>query len=178
MAENYPGTITIGGKLPQSKVEEFLEVLRESGAGPDWMDGFPKDVQDAAALILLANSLDGGDGNGALFLMNNEARNGQFEELAKWCQDNDLPYDMHSDAHYEFNAYTLKWRPGFDKAIEVASDNDGGEFVDREKIAAARDALRPQPGKMSEQCIDEAIALLDEALGPDVPDVPKLEVQS
>lgn len=39
--------------------------------------------------------------------------------------ENDVAWDAHQSGHYEYEPYSLIWRPGMDDPFEVAKDNDG-----------------------------------------------------
>lgn len=167
MGEYYPGTITIGGNLPRKRVTEFIKVLRESGAGPDWDNGLPGDVVDTASLLKLR------DKDGHLHMMHSQASGGTFWDLQAWLQENKIPFDAHSDSHYEDNAYNTLYRPELPKTVEVASDNDGGAFVDAHAVLQARAALNEGNVNAALKYLDDAVCNLK-----DVSVLPKFEVLS
>ena len=109
MADYFAGEIRIGGKLPADLLEEFLGELNSSGAKVGGYDGAPVACKNAEEL---RHALDE---NGHLFLVNDEARYGMFEELEDFLCEHDIPYDRHSDARFEWDAENVTFRPGMER---------------------------------------------------------------
>ena len=130
MGERYPGQITIGGKLPAALLEEFLSELNSAGARTGGYDGDPFHAADADGL---RGALDD---DGHLVLADAEASYGQFEELEAFCVEHGIPFDRHSDAHYEFDAQNVYFRPGMRNPESVPSNNAGDDLF-------SADAVRP-----------------------------------
>lgn len=108
-------------------------MLRDSGGGSEGEGGF--DGVDEASLDELRQTP-------YLSLHDYDAIDGGFEELEAWCRDNGLSYDRHNNAGFEYRAEYVLWRPGFNQVKTVASDDDGGMYVDARPAAEARMALR------------------------------------
>ena len=126
MSDRFPGEITIGGKLPAGLLEAFLGVVSSSGAKVGGYEGAAFDATTADGLREVL------DENGHLFLVDDEARYGQFEKLEAFCVQHGIPFDRHSSARYEFDAEKVMFRPGMKRPLEVPSNNDGDDLLDAE----------------------------------------------
>jgi hypothetical protein len=165
MADCFSGWIKIGGQLPRSLLPEFLEVLRDSGAGAEWQGGFQG--TDEVSLSELRNL----SSDGTLRLRNHAARWGQFEELEMWCRDNGLSYDRYAEAYCQFDAEYARWRPGWEDEKVSISDQDGDELVPLEDVIAAKRLL-------VEDKIADSMAALDRLIdGHDaIPELPPFTI--
>lgn len=165
MADCYHGIITIGGKLSRSKLQEFLSVLRDSGAGPNGEDGFPDDVIDEASLRALSRYDN-------LRLEDYDARDGEFYALQYWLQEHRMSYDAYSGS-YDYPPSITFVRPIGDEYQEetFVCDDRGFAHVSIKEVCKAREAL--DVGN-----IDAALKFLDFALGMyrDLTPLPPFEI--
>jgi len=176
MADYFPGEITIGGKLPAMLLEEFLGELNSMGAKVGAYDGAEFDAKTAADLRQVL------DENGHLFLADDQARNGQFEELERFCVDHRIPFDRHSDARHEFNAENVMFRPGMKRPAEVPSNNDGDALLRVESIRpVAKELARLVTTKLTREVVLAAarkvIRQLYALLPPEIEPLPPLEIE-
>jgi hypothetical protein len=132
MGEYCPGQITIGGKLPKSKIPELAEAIDAEGVGFDWNE---KDANAEAIVALLARP----DFDGKLDLYDARASYGTFEDLETSLRELGLAYNRHSDAVAEAEAETVYWKPGMDEPEELNADNEGHLMVPVEAIREALD---------------------------------------
>lgn len=175
MGEYYPGEITIGGKIPAALLEEFLREAMSTGASVG-------DYEEAAfAAGTVEELLKALDEDGHLVLADPQASYGQFEELEAFCIRNGIPFDRHSDAHYEFDAENVRFRPGMDRPARVTSDNAGDDLTDADEIrAVARELVRLTTAGLDGEgllaAVMKASVELNEALPPEVEPLPPLKV--
>ena len=124
MSDYFAGEIRIGGNVPADLLEEFLGELESSGAKVGGYDG-------AAFACRTADELrQAVDENGHLFLVDDQARFGMFEELEGFLCEHDIPYDRHSDARFEFDAENVRFRPGMERPLTVPSNDAGDDLAD------------------------------------------------
>ena len=71
MVDRVAATITIGGTLPSSHLETFVELIENEALAPEW-DGEPFTIADLPA-------------DGPLMLMASEVALGEFRELESFC---------------------------------------------------------------------------------------------
>ncbi len=176
MADNFPGEITIGGKVPANLLEEFLGELDSTGAKVGGYDGAEFDAKTAHDLRQAL------DENGHLFLADAEARYGQFEELEAFCVQHGISFDRHSDARYEFDAENVYFRPGMKGPLVVRSDNDGDDLLD---ISLVRPIARELVGVVAAAAtnrkkllaaVTKTIRALNKLLQPEVEPLPQLQI--
>ena len=121
------------------------------------------------------------DENGHLFLADNQARFGMFEELEGFLCEHGIPFDRHSDARYEFDAENVRFRPGMDRPLEVPSNDAGDNLMDVDMIRpVAKELARLAAGKLTHDkllaAVQEASGKLNEVLPPEVEPLPPLQV--
>jgi len=128
MGEYYPGEITIGGKVPAALLNEFLSEVASTGAS---LGDYEEATFTAKTVEELLKVLDD---NGHLRLADSQARWGHFEGLEALCFRHGIPFDQHSDAHYEFDAENIYFRPGMERPAKVPSDNAGNDLIDADEV--------------------------------------------
>ena len=121
------------------------------------------------------------DENGHLFLVNNQARFGMFEELEGFLCEHGIPFDRHSDARYEFDAENVRFRPGMDRPVEVPSNDTGDDLMDADVIRpVAKELARLAEARLTKDkllaAVQEASRKLNKVLPPEVEPLPPLQV--
>lgn len=173
MGERNYASITIGGDLPRSKLDEFMGKLKDSGAGPDSSGGIDflyegkhEKWSDEQRIELLLQT----NGYPWLCLSDCEAQGSMFDELETWLRRNDIPFDRHSDAYYEWGASNLYFRPAV-VDHEMTSDYNQNDVVRADAVRAARSALDVGD-------VHSALKALDEALGDGwkIPELPPFKL--
>jgi hypothetical protein len=165
MSERFPAVITIGGKIPRKLIPDLIDVINTSGAGVEW--GNHNTFEGLETLTEVVGN------NDHLVLCDDEARYGEFEDLECFLRNNDIPFDRHSAAWYEYDGDIVSFRP-------KSSDNDnetwhfhatqnGNRMVSFDKVSKVRDLL------IQDQIL-EAAFLLNDILGDAIPPLPKFEV--
>ena len=175
MGEYYPAEIRIGGKVPATLLEGFLSEIASAGISVGGYDGPAFDCKNADDL---RQSLDD---QGCLVLADNQASYGQFEGLEAFCITNDIPFDRHSDAHYEFDAQNVRFRPGMEHPAQVCSNNCGDDLMDADKVRpVARALARLATARLDREgllaAVRKASRKLNKALPPEVEPLPPLEL--
>ena len=174
MGEYFPGEIQIGGKLKAELLDEFLQVVRDSGA----LD----EEYDEPFTATSAEELDGFmNGDGHLSLADPEARYGHFEEIEEFCQAHELSYNQHNDPKYEYDSENVYWRLGMEGPLTVCSNNNGVDLVDVNKIRPVVEELAGLVGTEYHRdqlrlAIHDAYQKLNAALPPKVEPLPPLEI--
>ena len=175
MGERYPAEITIGGTLSAKLLDRFLGKLNSAGARVGGFDGDPFDAKDVDEL---RKSLDE---DGHLVLADAEASYGQFEELEAFCVKHKIAFDRHSDAHYEFDAQNVYFRPSMKAPKSVPSNNAGDDLF---SSAAVRPVVKEltrvvTAGLTREKLKATAVKIirhLNSLLPPEVEPLPPLEI--
>jgi len=127
MSEMFYGRINIGGELPEDKVPEFLKAIQEdTGITYGTLDRIPKEEE-------------------TLLIEDSEARNGMFNNLETWCQDNGLSYIRISSACDVYSAETVWWVPEMKEPMEVFNTQDQEPYIrksDLEDILSFLDKVK------------------------------------
>jgi len=175
MGEYYPAEIRIGGNLPARLLEEFLAEVRSTGATAGGFDGPTFNCKNADDLRQTR------DEQGRLVLADDQASYGQFEGLEGLCIKNGIPFDRHSDAHYEFDAENVYFRPGMKHPAQVSSNNCGDDLMAADEVRTVAKALvRLANAKLTKEKLRAAVAKagrkLKRLVPPEVEPLPPLEV--
>ena len=175
MGEYYPGEITIGGKVPAAVLTEFLSEVASASASVGDYDGPSFGAGTVEELLKVLN------GDGHLVLADSQASFGQFDGLEAFCIKNGIPFDRHSDAHYEFDAVNVRFRPGMKHPAQVYSNNRGDDLTDADEVRTVAEALaRLTKAKSSKAkllaAVAKAVRKLDKVLPPEVEPLPPLDV--
>jgi hypothetical protein len=175
MADRFAGEITIGGKVPAALLEEFLAELNSTGASIGGYDGPEFGAQTAEQLRKVL------DESGHLFLVDDQARYGQFEQLEAFLCEHGIPFDRHSEGKYEFKPENVGFRPGMKKPLVVQSDNDGNELLNVERVRPmAKELAQLATGRTARDkllaAVVKTIRALNKLLPPEIEPLPPLEI--
>ena len=121
------------------------------------------------------------DENGHLFLVNDQARYGMFEELEDFLCEHDIPYDRHSDARFEWDAENVTFRPGMERPLEMPSNKDGDTLLRMDQIRPlAKELARLATAKLTKgkilAVVRKASRKLNKLLPPEVEPLPPLQI--
>ena len=161
MADFFWGEIEIGGPVPRSLVPRLLEFAQEPATG------YTPDELTTANLPKLFKEFDAT--KGYLHLEDPEARYGQFEELETFLLEANIGYNRRSDGKYEFTPEEARFRPGMDGPTFRLLSHEQAPLVSLHGVEEAR--LLLEAGQSS-----EALSKLREVVGPEVPELPPLEI--
>lgn len=146
MADRMAAEIKIGGPLPKDKIQEFMDIIEGSGAGPEYGEGSwdPEEILDAIHR------------EAVLDLYDDEAAWGEFPELEAFCRGVGLSFVRRSEAKYEYDAEVIWSTPLGGGGCNVSAE--GVPVLDAETI---RDLLK--------KGVTALEARLDELEPPEVP---------
>ena len=175
MADYFPGEIRIGGTIPGDVLEAFLGEVNSTGAKVSGYEGMEAAFKTAADLT------EALDENGHLFLVDDQARGGMFEELEAFCVKHGIPFDRHSDARYEYDAENVSFRSGMKEPVSIPSNNDGEDLF---SVAAVRPVVKELTkvvtARLNREKLKAAavriIRHLNSLLPPEVEPLPPLEL--
>jgi len=168
MADRFAGEIHIGGTLrvADRDPDDVSEFLGECSEQPtDWGESGQR---DALTVDTIEQVID--QDTGWITFRNDQARYGEFEELEGLCRQLGLSYDRTSDARYEHNGESARWRPGMERPLVENADQSGKPMVHCECIEACLATLKA--GRIA-----EGIKALEE-LVPEVAPLPRFEVDA
>jgi hypothetical protein len=120
MSDLIPATIEIGGDIPRRLVEGLCEAI---GVDRPCLRGLLTWPQGEADL------LKGVGDSGTLVLQDDEARLGEFDAIERFCVENQVAFDRHSEARYDYNAENVSFRPGMKEPQVNMATADGDDFV-------------------------------------------------
>ncbi len=168
MADRFPGEIHIGGVLrPADHDEEDIDAfLGQCSEQPlQWGEsghGGPLTL-DVIDQVIDADT-------GWITFRHDQACYGEFEELEELCCRLGLSFDRHSDARWEYNGESTRWRPGMERPLVENATQSGNPLIDRERVEACLATLKA--GR-----VEEGIKDLQD-LVPEVAPLTKFEVDA
>lgn len=167
MSDYIPASISIGGNVLRKLVPGLLGAIDADGLKHNW--GEPLLAWTAERLLEQA-----ADNDGLLWLCDEEARGGSFDELEEWLEENDIPFDRRSDAKFEYDGGIQYFRPGLG-VIEIVwrcTTQEGNPLISHAEGRKALHLLKCG-GTMN---IEAGIKVLEDELGPDIPDLPPFQI--
>ena len=176
MADYFPGEIRIGGTIPGDVLEAFLAEVNATGAKVGGYEGLEFAATTAADLT------EALDGDGHLFLVNDQARSGMFEEMEAFCVRHGISFDRHSDARYEYDAENISFRTGMKEPVSIPSNNAGEDLF---TVGAVRPVVKEltrvvTAGLTREKLKAAAVKIirhLNSLLPPEIEPLPPLQVE-
>lgn len=145
--------ISIGGNLPQSKVEAFIQVVLDSGAGWDW------DCSVTREYIL-----ERAECGEVLDLYDSTAGWGNFPGIESFCEDNGLSFVRYAGGDYEYDPDVV-WCTPYSDGIQ-ARITDADEYL-VVRIGILRSIMKqPDPIQALQRLIQ----------GHTVPEIPPLVI--
>ena len=158
MADRMTAEIAIGGPVPAALVAELIQAIQLENIGLT-CDEATIDLEDADDLLRAAQG-------GPLRLLDHEVPGGEFDLLEAFLVHYGIPFDRWSDGIYEYDPELVRFRPGQDVRVSFTLKNKE-PVVEQRQLAPALKALKD--GKLG-----EAIEVLADVLGPDIPDLEPL----
>ncbi len=133
MADHFPGEITIGGDIPLRLLDSLSEMIASENVSIDWQYALDK-AQVRKAIEQAAAS-----GQTVRFT-DNEARQGQFDELESFLVRHRIHFDRHSDARHEYDGENVHYRGRGRPGVMLATQNGRDAICCQEilKILAGR----------------------------------------
>jgi hypothetical protein len=110
MSDCISADIWIGGNIPERLVPELCEIITREGVVLEWGEGpfQPKTVQD-----LKVSLRENDRGEWLLWLCDDQASWGQFENLERFLREHGLSYTRRSEGRYEYDPELVEHRPGY-----------------------------------------------------------------
>jgi len=119
MSDRYCAEISIGGKVPKSKIAGLISAINSQGLSTEW-GGSPVDLGDPEEDLDYAigklkeliwdEDKHTGDKKGLLWLCDPEARWGELDEIRGYCDENDIGYHHFSEGYGEYDLQHIKQR--------------------------------------------------------------------
>jgi hypothetical protein len=126
MSEPIGMSITIGGILKASKIEEFLDTIQE-------------DISDISEGPTTETDLRNDVGNPITW--NGIAHYGLCNDVFAFCENNKLSYKHYCEAKSGYDAGTSFWKPGMKEARALTSNANADTLVRVEAIKPICDLL-------------------------------------
>ena len=161
MGDYYSGSITIGGRLPAARLDEFLKTLGTQGVTLDWGETPFRPTSESQLREALTEE-------GYLHFKNDDLRNGCYENLKEWLMTHHLGFIRRSSSYGEYPAEEVHFRKGM-ALRSYATDENGQTLIHQHRVDRACRALeRGRP--------DLAYRLLCEAIPTHLPPLPPLTI--
>jgi hypothetical protein len=137
MSDRMAAQIWLGGKITKSVVPALCAAIGDQGISLEWGDAQfrPSTAED------LGQALREDDrGVRLLWLCDDQAGAGVFEELEAFLREHEIAYTRQSMGHYEFDPETVAFRPGHPLAPQ-ATNGAGEPVVPASELASVADLL-------------------------------------
>lgn len=132
MSERISAEITIGGTLSTVLLGGLVQAINSQECRDDWGGGIvsladPEEHGGEAASQLLA--LRSSNHHGCLWFCDEEAVNGEFEELEGFCEENDISFCRKSGGSLDYSPEVKEFRSGMEGADVYNTDNEGNPSI-------------------------------------------------
>ena len=127
MADRFPASITIGGRIPRRLLYELAGVIATQGVCADWGDRY---LEKAEITRDIRKAAEKGE---TVRFVNDQAAYGEFHDLEPWLTDHGIDFDRHNDARYEYDAENVYGR-GRRRPVVINANQDGDDMVNIEEI--------------------------------------------
>lgn len=172
MSDRMAAQIWIGGKVPMSLVPALCAAIDAQGVSLEWGD---TQFRPSTAEDLDQALREDDHGVRLLWLCDDQAGGGVFEELEAFLREHEIAYTRQSMGHYEFDPETVDFRPGHTLASQAT--NGAGEPVVlaaelapvAELLAAAVDRSESSSAVDTWSLVKKAQQLLQEQLPAALP---------
>jgi hypothetical protein len=146
--------IEIGGPVPALQLAELIALVRAEGLVVGWEE-VPFQPTTATALLALAEG-------STLRLVDHAATWGRFDPLEAFLFRHGIAFDRRTDAKYEYDAELVRYRPGMSQPCVRPTNQD------HEPVMAVR-SLEPIRQALQGGHVQQALTLLEDHLGPEIP---------
>jgi hypothetical protein len=132
MSERISAEITIGGKLPAALVPGLIQAINSQECRDEWGGGIvnlpdPEEHLDEATSQLMA--FRSKDRNGSLWFCDEEAANGEFDEIEGFCEEHDIDFRRESGRASEYPPEVKEFRSGMERSDVYSTDDEGNPLV-------------------------------------------------
>ncbi len=148
MSDRISAEIWIGGQVSRTEIchegemddpdgnavlAQLMAEIERSGVSWEWGSrGIEMDTEEH-----LLECLE----NGHLHFMDDEARNGEFEDLENFCVQNGIPFNRRSATDGTYDPELVWFRADMNEPDCVGIDSDGNPVVKRLDVVGARNML-------------------------------------
>jgi len=157
--------------VPKPLLKGLIKAIDEEGLSLEWL-GSEYNEESLENLVEAINN----DVRGHLDLSNEEVSGGMFYALEAYCYRNEIAFDRWSDGcGCEWGSSVRHYRPNSVDA-EYQTDNDGAKMLRYHVPRLVRDLLIEAVHQKSPEIVKQALQLLDKEVGPEITDLPPLEI--
>jgi hypothetical protein len=175
-----PAELWIGGKVPTSLVPALCAAIGNEGVSLEWGDApFRPSTADDLRQALRENN----HAVRLLWLCDDQAGGGVFEELEAFLQEHNVAYTRQSTGRYEFDPETVEFRPGHPPA-PLATNAAGQPVVLASELTPVADLLAAaldlsKSGSPTDpwSLVKTARRLLQEQLPPALPSLEAFDIE-
>ena len=180
MSDRMAAEIWIGGKIPMSLVPALCAAISDEGVSLEWGDApfRPSTAEDFRQALK-----EDDHAVRLLWLCDEEAGGGVFEELEAFLRENEIAYTRQSTGHYEFDPEAVHFRPGHPLASQATNAASqpvvpASELTPvADLLAAALDPSERDSAVDSWSLVRTARQLLQEQLPSALPPLEALEIE-
>jgi len=115
MSDRLCAYLILGGQLPRAKLPQLLKAITAADVSLEWGDCCFRPASEKELLNVRQN--------GEIFLCDEEARNGEFEELEQACRRLGVAYTRFTEGASGYDPELVDWRPGMKKSVVRHASN-------------------------------------------------------
>lgn len=165
MGEHFPAQIDIGGDVPRRLIPELIQAICDDGLHDPDDESLRCEFVDEYDMLEYIADMD----VEYLRMADYQASYGDLPHVREFLVRHQIPFDLLSDHHHEFDGQLIQYRAGWsDTRVDDASAN-GAVMVPR---AAVQRALELLTAGQPEACLLQLRGLA----GVDIPDLPPFRI--
>jgi hypothetical protein len=179
MSEQMAAEIWIGGKIAASLVPGLCAAIAKEYVSLEWGDSH---FRPSTADELLAACRENEQDVRLLWLCDDQARWGEFEDLEQFLREHDIAFTRRSDGRYEYEPAIAEYRPN-EGVFVLAANNSGEVVIPAYELATVEtslaEAVQLAHGNEKEKAwplVESALRVLREKLPPKLPALEPFEI--
>lgn len=169
MGDHYQVNISIGGAIGCRDAVRLAQLVKDSGAGPEWCTTFLR----LEVKLILEHMKLAAEASESVDFFDDQGNYTTFEEIRTFCRKHGLAYIEHEDAYGECCECYVFWAPGMEaEALNPCSDSRPCIEVDDIKKTMA-EAVATDGGKDPFVVLNALEELIKKHTLPEIPALTK-----
>lgn len=166
MSDLIPAWIDIGGILGIGHLAELVVLAQAEDIPLEYTDIIPETIMDLIEVM---------SETGFLSFYDIDALNGGFPALIKYLDEQNIPYNQHSESRYDHDGKLVIHRP-HKKSMVFLSTQQGNPVILHSTVRVLIERIREMSTVPEEVQFAEAVIQMIEEVAPEIPGLPSVGV--